>query len=150
MNVIQTDHIITIDEASNAQPAVYDVVPNTSINGIRLISPRLEVRKKLGKVLKSGTFRYINGMAGYYDVFNGCTVYYNNRLYSEEFVVYAGTVRVNRFQIFPGTVKEFVKCFPDAYQVADGWISKDYAMGIQEENGTLKELHICYEGYYDR
>lgn len=138
-----------IQEASKSMP-VFNLVPNTSINGLKLISPRTEVRKKFGSPLKSGTLRYSNGDICYYDVFNGITVIYNHRYFSEQFQIYGGEARINRFKIYPGTVKEFVKCFPDTYQCPDGWISRDYSMAIKETDGIITDLIVAYEGFYDK
>jgi hypothetical protein len=141
-----------LQEASKAptdKAPVFDIVPGESINGMKLISPRLEVRKKMGKLIKSSRYVTSHGDIVYRDVFNGVIVTYNHRLYSELFQIYAGEARVRKFKIFPGTVKEFVRCFPDTYQTPDGWLSRDYSIGILENDGIVKELYVAYDGYYD-
>lgn len=146
---INNEIIQEASKASSDKNPVFNITPGVSINGMKLISPRMEVRKKLGEPIKSTKYRTSRGEIRYCDVFNGVAVLYNHRLYSELFQIYAGEARVNKFKIFPGTVKEFVRCFPDTYQTPDGWLSRDYSMGILENDGIIKELYVAYDGYYD-
>ena len=147
---------IIIDEASKASlnnkvdGMVFNLVPGETINGMKIISSRMDVRKKFGAPIKSGSKRKSNGEIKYYDLFNGVVVLYNHRLYSELFRIYAGEVRVRNAKIFPGTIRDFVKIFPDAYQTPDAWLSVGGSVAAFETNGTINELYVSYTDYYDQ
>ena len=126
----------------------WNLLPNTSVNGIMFGTDRLTVRKILGKPKR--IFKKTADAANTTDAYDGFHVYYSaeDKLEAIELFDSEKKLSINSQQIFPGTLKEARKILPDLVGDNNSYSSKECSVGIcTEEEGIISVL-VGHKDYY--
>lgn len=120
-------------------------VPLQSVGDVSFGMAREEVRKHFGQFteFKKNQFSKITT-----DAFDFCHVYYDEQNRCEAIEIFGAKVLINDQTVFPSSLNELKKIFPNAVEEYGSYVDSSISVGFYAPDDNVESILFGSNGYY--